>query len=567
LIRSGKTPNPVLIVLVIVAFVCLSATGCSGAGTLPAKTSQGGVTHSWSSSVSDKDLLQGLSLNADHGLLVETTVPATGQDGAQVSALRAGDGGQAWQTSLGSAAPTAVFSDGDYVAVSTTPTQLTGSSQAPFYVFDARTGGLLRTGLVNIDSDLLGFADGNLIFTEEDTNLTFAMSPATGMTVWDWTAPCQINNSYANPHVAADSQLVGVVCSRAQAGNLYALNPANGRPIWHSIVSPPNGPGGPLTISGSLISYVSQGTVTLFSPTGDKLDTEPTDSSVSNAWVGQNGQQAQFAYLAPDQSIQVKIIDVGTGKVSKNFALRGYVNISAGPYPYSLSFSADTAVIVLGFDTTILSGAVLQVNLVDGSRSLSPLPYLPRFIGEFPIFLEQSSLYLITSYTGLNAYRLTAPAGQSSGRVAIMQDAVRHWPNPCSLVPSSTLTSLIGAGYRTVRTPILGYGGFPQASKCLFAAKLPRQISVYVNVMWDADSSAQAAAIFTTELGDGSTVPGPWDNSRYDNYNDFVLPDNTMFRVGHLIMQVYDTDATHISQRLAAAITERIRRTGAGAGS
>jgi outer membrane protein assembly factor BamB len=562
--RPGKTPNFALTVFVFVACVCLVAAACSGHGTASGGIAQGRVAQSWSFPVSAKDLIQGFSFNADQRLLVETTSPEIqGQGDARVGAIRTGDGSQAWETSLAPVVPTGAFSGGDYVAVSTTPTPIVdGVNQAPLYILDARTGALLHTVLIHSESDVLGFADGNLVINEAD--LTYALSPATGRTVWSWTAPCQVNNTYASPNELADSQLIGVACTAAGKSYLYALAPASGHPIWDSPVSPPGEAGGPLMISGSVISYVGQGTVTLFSPTGKKLDTESTRSS---AWVGQNGQQAQFAYQAPDQSIQIKVIDISTGKVSRHIALRGYVKSSGSSFLDSVSFSGNTAVILFVLDTAVLPAAVLQVNLADGSRSLSPLPYLTRSGPYIPAGLEQSGLYLVATYTRLDAYRLTPPTGQPPGRAAIMQDTVRRWPNPCSLVPPSTLASLIGAGYRTVRTPILGYGGFPQTSKCIFAAKLPRQISVYVNVMWDADSSAHAAAIFTRELGGGSTVPGPWDSSRYDDNGDLLLPDNTIIRVGHLIIQVYDTDSTHVSQRLAAAITQRIRRTGAGDGS
>jgi len=491
--------------------------------------------------------------------------PFSGQSyQASVTALNPANGNVAWTTAIGAEQPAAILTHGGLIVVPTAPAIISGTT-TPMWILDAKSGKLLDRIDLTANTSVSGFAAGHIII--EDYNHISAIDPTSQATAWTYTVPpsCTISNT------ATDDSVVGalVTCEK-KAASLIAIDPADGTRKWRRVLGSTGSSSiGSLTAAhAGFLEYASTGAFTFYSPSGKPIITRLISSKtiVSEAPIAftVQGKAIVAAYQNPTQHMVVIVADKRTGKLDKQIVLPVYSYLSTA------AFSANIAYLEVSLPQPILAQAILQVNLSDGSTSLSAAP----FIGFPGLAVADSTLYttapvpypLSTLTTkDLEAYTLVSPSGQSiSSRVRPqLQGSPQRWPDSCSLIPRNMLSDALGRSYFSARKDLITTRttGLPNASKCEYYSNSAAAKTVYASVIWDGQSEGEAKELFDNAYSTSgySVVRGPWDEGFQSGGGSILGRNDVVFRLGPLIVEVYDRGAREPVRAVAAAVVRHIR--------
>lgn len=557
------------------ALVSVTAAACTNSGrpsTGPAKGRPakvaGQATATWTDDISSANLIESTAYDPDHGLLIYESQrqDAFGELNAvsTITAVRPADGSVAWQTPV--TGKSNVMADGQYIIV--LANQLD--------ILSAGTGRLFRAFPVTTpDPELAGVTDANVIIEDDGRSLTaadiapttYAISLATGAIVWErsWGANCQVNSGISPPF--ADSGVVALLmeCSTPGLENIVALNPVSGKTMWQRPADDAS-----IQVRNGFIDDTSSVSTTLLAPSGKVVMTASIKSQ-SQAVLSSGQGSVLLSYQNVGGGFSVVMVN-SAGEITHQTDENGYPGSSI----IDAFLAGDVALLEVALPETLLPTGLLQMNLRDGARSLSPLP-LGRWSGSASgpgsgpgsgstprsVPLDQfggSMLMATVAMHWLTGFKVVSPQGQAAGNATgfpVLGDTPAHWPNACALIPHGALSSVVTGPVTTIPENNSSSDGLPKYSTCEYTTP-SGPVSIFVGVAWYAKSPGDAARNFDNfvgTLGSTSNLVGPWDEGWYGG-TQYPIPDYTIFRIGSIIIDIYSISPHPVSEKLANVIAQ-----------
>jgi outer membrane protein assembly factor BamB len=551
------------------ALVSITAAACTNSGQTGARTAKGRpvkvagqATAAWTDNTSPANLIESTAYDPSPGLLIYETegLDAPGELNAvsTITAVRPADGSVAWRTPV--TGKSSVMADGQYVIV--LANQLD--------ILSAGTGQLLHAfPVATPDPELAGVTGDNVVIEDDGRSLTasdiapttYAVSLATGTIVWErsWGVNCQINSGISPPF--ADSSVVALLmeCSTPELENVVALDPASGKTMWQRPADDAS-----IHVRNGFIDETSSVSTTLLAPAGNVVITASIKSQSQAILSGGQGS-VLLSYQNTGGGFSVVTVN-SAGEITHRADVNGYPGSSI----IAAFLASDVVLLELVLPKTLLPTGLLQLNLRDGSRSLSPLPLGGRSgSGSVPSPLDQfggSMLMSNVTMDRLTAFKVVSPQGQAAGNrtgVPVLGDTPARWPNACALIPHGALSSIVTGPVTTIREGNSGSDGLPRYSTCEYTTP-SGPVSIFVSVAWYAKSSGDAARNFDNfvgNLGGSSHLAGPWDEGWYGGPL-YAIPDYTIFRVGSIIIDIYSISSHPVSEMLASAIAQNLTHGG-----
>ncbi|MGD0608899.1 MAG: PQQ-binding-like beta-propeller repeat protein [Streptosporangiaceae bacterium] len=546
--------------IVLIALVGVAAVACTNSGQPGDHASKGSpvkvagrVTAAWTDNISPENIIASTTYDPDQGFLIYESQgsDAFGELNAEstVTALRVSDGSVVWRTRV--TGKSSVIADGQYIAV--LANQLD--------ILSASTGQPLRVIPTTIDPELAGAANGNIIIEDDGQSLTtpdaapttYAISPTTGNVAWKriWGMNCQITNHGAIPF--ADNSVIALLmeCGAPSDEYIVALDPISGKTMWQRPSDEAS-----LLVNNGFIEDTSSVSATLLSPSGKIVMTTPIESQSQTALSGDQGS-VLMAYQDVNGGFSIVTVSLA-GEVTHRAALRGYPGSSIS----NAFLTGNTAMLELELPKPLLPAGLLQINLLDGSRSMSPVPLPAGSVPDQTQYFGRSMLMAAVAADRLTGLDVVSPQGQAAGSTTDgpgFADTPVRWPNACALLPHNALAEIAAGSATSIPGGNEGSNSLPGYSTCQYTVP-SGPTSVFISVAWYAKSPSDAATILDNSLaslGNCCHLPGPWNEGWYGG-TSYTVPDDMIFRVRNIIIDVYSISPHPVSERVAEAITQTL---------
>lgn len=470
----------------------------------------------------------------------------------------------------------------NYLVVAPDPTALMlDGTQLTVWILNAATGSTEQAIAVPSKAVVAGISRGNAIISEDTSLLDSggsaspspilsAYSLSSGHEVWHESSSCD------RGQVADDAAII-VACDSAIEG----LNPADGSTIWRDRATSSWGNWQGLYLSGGVIEARGSESVAFLDEHGKKIISASTGTEYSGqdpVYFGIAGTNLIFAGVNGQNRLAVTSASLRTGRMQKRLVMPAGIRPTGvltgiGYYPVGLSIADDTIYLPVDLPQMFLGGALLEVNMADGSRLLRFAPsqlsgasdYAPDIPPATAVTVNGSAMLIAQSSTasdGLTAFRISPPMSQPATHgIGAFLGSPGHWPGACSLLPPADkkiLAASLGARYQAHQLAQSLGPALPAASTCYYVSSAATSGNVTVRVAWDADSAADAKALVSAgeDERDLSPLPGPWDfGYRFSNE---AVPDGFEMSVGTLDIVVAAT-SHGTAQRFAANLASWLR--------
>jgi hypothetical protein len=415
---------------------------------------------------------------------------------AVVTALRPASGREAWSLLTGNQVPQLAMVTKGLVLVATSGPA--GSNISPsggppaVWVINDQSGAEIRDINLASDANVLGLTRGVIVASTDDA--LYGYSPHTGSNLWRWFPAhgCTIGYSVASAMILS----VLTHCANGDV-DLTSVNPATSVDLWsrkigyydsQQVAGQIGGDADPyvLSVQGRFIAIAAMGSASIFSASGDPVDSEQQLAPDAQPFVTFRGDKLFVAYSSAAGNLVVKEVN------SRTRASR--VLIRQPLSPISMTIYGGALYILTEPSWPLLAASVVAIDTLSGSHSVAFLPYVSDSYNFSPYASDNSlvsaagDLLLSPGEPVLNSYSPSIPGNDLAARSG-------RWPSACSLLGANAAGKIVGDAYVSVPQEGSGGSGVPRASACEYAPSDRKFPIITVGVAWTADTVGSARTL------------------------------------------------------------------------